>query len=187
MGVTFALTASASPFRPIMTEPKNYVDFQYGIEETRTNVSSVQCGGWTPAELDRKKDCSVVFTCKDGINTCGETTGQTGLKQSDGSIPICLSNSDAQGGVWDYLLIHELTHAKQVCALAPGEPLEDSKAACCAAETEAYTVQCQAEADDGRFAGLTPPIDVQSCVNYGINKVSCASWGPNACFKSNCE
>ncbi len=42
----FALTAAAEPFEPVMNVPLNYKDFQYGVNEVKTNINSVQCGGW---------------------------------------------------------------------------------------------------------------------------------------------
>lgn len=44
--LTIASTAEADLFRPKMSVPKNYKDFQYGVDETRDNIESVQCGGW---------------------------------------------------------------------------------------------------------------------------------------------
>ncbi len=48
--LTLGLTAGATPFEPVMSIPKNYKDFQYGINEMKTNIESVQCGGWVDNE-----------------------------------------------------------------------------------------------------------------------------------------
>ncbi len=39
-------TANAAPFVPVMNAPTNYKDFQYGVNEVKTNINSLECGGW---------------------------------------------------------------------------------------------------------------------------------------------
>lgn len=38
--------AQAAPFIPKITKPESYKDIVFGLEETRQNINTVQCGGW---------------------------------------------------------------------------------------------------------------------------------------------
>lgn len=154
----------------------------------RENIETVQCGGWTDfSDATVVTDtgapgCFPRFTCAAGINACEGFTGYTHMKNPDGSVPVCLSNLDAAGGQWDYLLMHELVHVKQFCAKAPGEPLYTTRAECCQLEREAYTVQCNAAASDGLFDAPVNGVQLsaEGCIAVGKN-LSCGGFGPNAC------
>lgn len=181
-------SSSSAPLHPIMNEPEAYHDVRFGIDEVKSNVNSVQCGGWDPDskvnieyDPDINPPCNVQINCQGGINSCNGTTGYADLKQPDGTINLCMSLASPTGGGTEYLLMHELTHAKQICPEPPGVRPAGS---CCNFEMEAYTVMCQAMEDDGIFAlpqFVAAGLNVQTCAQFGTEYVSCPGQG---CFPS---
>ena len=179
--------SSSAPFKPIMNEPESYHDVHCGIGETKANVDSVMCGGWDPAsrvmieyDPDINPPCKVQINCQGGMNSCNGTTGFCDLKLPDGTINICMSLADPGSHGTEYLLLHELTHAKQICPTEPGQSPGD----CCNMETEAYLVMCSAMEADGIFATqamIDAGMTMQKCVEYGVDMVSCAGM-PTPCY-----
>lgn len=185
-------SATAVQFVPKMNKPESFKDVLFGLKETRDNIAAVQCGGWNElsdgtAIIDpTKQSCRPVISCVGGINACNGMSGYTSKKNPDGSVPVCLSNLDAAGGQWDYLLMHELVHVKQFCGKAPGEPLATSRSECCQVEKQAHAVNCSAEAADGLFDAPINGITLtrSSCIEIGAN-MSCKDYGENACSSIN--
>lgn len=168
-----------------MNEPDSYHDVHFGIGEVKANVDSVTCGGWDPQSRVKIEEDPTVATipklqinCVDGVNACSGTTGFTELMRPDGTINICMSKPTPSGGGTEYLMIHELVHAKQAAEAGPGNPLPGG---CCNFETEAYTAQCSAMQEDGLFD--TPlaqqvGLNLNSCIQFGVNEVSCVGMAP---------
>ncbi|MSR67332.1 hypothetical protein EXS65_00690 [Candidatus Peribacteria bacterium] len=44
--LTATASVSADEFRPRISVPKNFTDFQAGVQEVKDNIETVQCGGW---------------------------------------------------------------------------------------------------------------------------------------------
>ena len=190
--LTFAGPANADPLKSKMTVPLSYKDVQFGIQEVRDNLDTVSCGGWTdptPVKMSLLPPpdtgpCNMQLDCHDAATACsGGFTGFVKPKQPDGTIPICISRDTGASGIAEMNYLHELTHVKQACKLAPGVPFHVTQADCCQLEGEAYSVECNFAAASGMFNvpynGIM--IDVPTCVLWGMNKGSCASFGPNAC------
>lgn len=83
-------SSSSAPLHPIMNEPEAYHDVRFGIDEVKSNVNSVQCGGWDPDskvkieyDPDINPPCNVQINCQGGVNTCNGTTGYADLKQPE--------------------------------------------------------------------------------------------------------
>ncbi len=181
-------SAVAAQFIPKINVPESYKDVQFGLSEMRENIEGVECGGWTNLSdatvVNGATSCRPVITCVGGIQSCEGNAGFTYPKEPNGDVPICLSNLDATGRQWDYVLMHELVHAKQFCSKAPGEPLATTRTECCSAEREAYTTSCGAMAADGLFENPVNGITLTAvgCIAAWSN-VSCSGYGPYACSR----
>ncbi|HRH92902.1 MAG TPA: hypothetical protein PKV72_00030 [Candidatus Peribacteria bacterium] len=177
-------SSSSAPLKPVMNEPEAYHDIRFGVDEVKSNIQSVMCGGWDPdSKVKIEYDPSIIppphvqIDCQGGINSCDGTTGHADLKQGDGTIYLCMSLAVPSGNGTEYLLMHELTHALQITPMPPGEP---PAGGCCNIETQAYLVQCQAMADDGVFdlpQFQSTGLNVQTCAQFGVQNVSCPGQG----------
>lgn len=126
--------------------------------------------------LDACSVCVVDIQC--GSCPAGLSEAQT--KNEYGVIPICLS-TDAPPPSLRYVLLHELTHAKQFCGLPIGKRREEvipNAEKCCALEQEAYRVSCKAMADDGLLEEAH--LSIEECAGALAN-MSCNGFGATVC------
>ena len=110
--------------------------------------------------------CAVDVVCKEECIEGNNTIATTALFPENGVTKICIpSNPPIKSQIY-YLLAHELIHAQQNCNDSTIQKLEriglldentKDPGACCAAEREAYLVQCKLYAIDGILdkAGVT--------------------------------
>lgn len=111
--------------------------------------------------FDPEKQCKVEIVCDDSSPFSG---GVTELKQADGTIKIKMKVQP--DGPASYIILHEITHARQACGHEPGyaiyspSPIEggdsdqvrlEKNRGCCQMEGEAYRLQAEAMEADGIF------------------------------------
>ncbi len=170
--------------------------FDSYVADTTFGTDICEIGGWrtdpyistvpdTPEKQDGSdgspaiepnecSNCAVDIYCADN---CGRGTrlAITNPKNDNGVIEICIPNELGEAGFADYVLIHELVHAQQLCGQPPGQNTFDTMFTgteqCCANEREAYHAQCAALAEDGVLPTLG--IDIEVCSSILSNN-SCA-------------
>ncbi len=182
--IRFVPPIFAEEFIPRVHETKSYKDALFGLQETRENIETVQCGGWnensegTVILRGSEHTCRPVITCIPGSRSCDGGGGFTFPKRPNGDVPVCLSSADAN----NYLLLHELIHVTQFCTKPPGAPLATTQSECCRVEREAYSAQCSAIGADGLLANPINGIalTVAGCIGAGSD-FSCRGYGPSAC------
>lgn len=177
----------ADPFKPRMSEPESYKDILYGLQELQENIDSVQCGGWIPGEeaalpvSPSAQQCHANFECRDGLFACGGTVGRAyAPRLPDNGVNICISHVPEHPFASEYMFVHELVHAKQLCAMGTFPQGRDG---CCSIEREASRASCQMMMDDGLFAapidGIT--VTMQDCVDFGADNTCELTYGPSPC------
>ncbi|MCB9807932.1 hypothetical protein H6770_01615 [Candidatus Peribacteria bacterium] len=174
-------------------EPEQYKD----AIATRTSGSDIcDIGGWReqlenpeaqsviPYDTPEKQDdmlpppcarCVVDVECSDSCDAA-----QTSVRTRNGVIDICMPNNPQGKGEAYYTLMHEMTHAMQLCGQSNVESQKriDTVQGCCAMEREGYLVQCKLMALDGILERAGVSID--ACASYYAN-TSCSAYGDNAC------
>ena len=119
--------------------------------------------------------CSVDIQCE---SSCEEgLLSSTSRKDADGKIHICISSDTPRSGLLP-MIVHELTHAQQLCNLAAGTDIFDTSEHCCAHEFEAYRTSCRILAEEGVLDELG--VSLEECAGRSAN-ASCMRFGDNAC------
>ncbi|MDD4628099.1 MAG: hypothetical protein PHE68_01755 [Candidatus Peribacteraceae bacterium] len=126
---------------------------------------------------DECSGCAVDIYCQE---TCpGNHTGMTTPKDANGVIQICLTSSYPKTSLPANLL-HELTHAQQLCQLGAEEASAmNSVESCCTMEHDAYIVQCNIAAEEGILDKVHVSID--ECASLMANTSCEILYGKNAC------
>ncbi|MFH0851197.1 MAG: hypothetical protein V1876_00405 [Candidatus Peregrinibacteria bacterium] len=127
-------------------------------------------------------NCVVDIVCSENCGGIDGFDSETMPKNENGIIKICLSRRNplsllASG------LIHELTHAQQLCPSQREKAPTDIET-CCALEAEAYRASCRILAANGLLdkAGIL----LEECIGAGANK-SCAHFGEATCSSLDTE
>lgn len=196
VGLLFSVAGVAIAREPLKIQtdqPASFDDVKKDSTSIDNYLKGAQCGGWLDVSIAgsqsaEEQACQVVFRCGANTANCqGITGGFMNKKQADGTIVVdfCLpSGFDGREGL-ESIYVHELTHAKQACPLPPGTNITPDRATCCQIETEAYTAQCQSMANRGAFntaAAIAAGLTLDTCIQYGVNEVSCSAYAPQACF-----
>jgi hypothetical protein len=122
--------------------------------------------------------CAVDLYC---AAQCPGGGGSTEPKDARGVIPLCIPESiNGKTAVLQSLILHELVHVQQTCS-NPREILDSDLQRCCAAEYQAYHVQCAALAEDGilqdmEIGGRRGWVTPELCAATGANG-SCREQG----------
>ncbi|OIO54352.1 hypothetical protein AUJ46_03370 [Candidatus Peregrinibacteria bacterium CG1_02_54_53] len=127
-------------------------------------------------------NCAVDIVCSEHCGGIDGFDSQTMPKDENGVIKICLSRRNppplmASG------LIHELTHAQQLCPLQPEDAPTDAET-CCALEAEAYRASCRILATNGLLDSAG--ISLEECIGVGAN-MSCTHLGEATCSSLDTE
>ncbi len=119
--------------------------------------------------------CSIEIACNESCE--GGASGSTSRKDENGKIRICIDSDTPRSGLLS-MLVHELTHAQQLCNLAADTDIFDTAEHCCAHEFEAYRASCRILAEDGILEALG--MSLEECAGRSAN-ASCQRFGEKAC------
>lgn len=177
-------------------------DFRGAVSITKSGPNVCQIGGWLEQtnndelgdhiqpyldtdpeendgdileELNECSDCVIDFYCDDTCGASGDRGAFAFKKNADGVIKLCIPNAGpTEEGLGEYLAIHEVVHAQQMCNLPTGIDLFDDRENCCARERDAYLVMCNALHEDG-ILQLTE-FNIDQCASQLAN-ASCSNYG----------
>lgn len=126
-------------------------------------------------ELNECSDCVIDLYCDDTCGSNGEDGAFTFQKTPEGLVKICIPNGGpTENGLSEYLAIHEVVHAQQMCNIPSDVLLFDTRETCCAKERDAYNVMCNALYEDGILEAAG--ISIDTCASQFAN-LSCSSYG----------
>jgi hypothetical protein len=117
-------------------------------------------------------NCIPDFVCEaECVDTAAAATFP---KDADGKIKICIKQDQTKYR-FEYLFMHELVHAQQICGWPIDEPfnLRPDAASCCTSEYYPHVVSCKAMIEDGVIDGKI--FGVEECALMLAN-LSCPDW-----------